>query len=287
MNQKNFFSKYFIEIMVILFVGIVIIIIINKNRTHVTYPQKPLSSLEAEKEKSESEESEREKPISPRPKRSLEIPQPKIKTKASRFEQMKTYLFQETAHHAILPSDLSSEEQEKIAKLKKSRKLSLDLLKERKTWVDEQQKNCDEYQSQLNLISPKINSFKQQKLPLEEQLAKKNAEIDRLKNESQQYKYIHNQSPSVRTERETNRNRLQAEIEKLQEETLEIIVKIKDINIRIGKLEAGQKYYQEMLTDAENSKKRLEKRYEIDKKESTNSILSDLNSFYKITSAEG
>nr|WP_193621869.1 hypothetical protein ['Parthenium hysterophorus' phyllody phytoplasma] len=273
--------------MVILFVGIVIIIIINKNRTHVTYPQKPLSSLEAEKEKSESEESEREKPISPRPKRSLEIPQPKIKTKASRFEQMKTYLFQETAHHAILPSDLSSEEQEKIAKLKKSRKLSLDLLKERKTWVDEQQKNCDEYQSQLNLISPKINSFKQQKLPLEEQLAKKNAEIDRLKNESQQYKYIHNQSPSVRTERETNRNRLQAEIEKLQEETLEIIVKIKDINIRIGKLEAGQKYYQEMLTDAENSKKRLEKRYEIDKKESTNSILSDLNSFYKITSAEG
>ncbi|MDO8057592.1 hypothetical protein, partial [Candidatus Phytoplasma gossypii] len=214
MNQKNFFKKYFIEIMVILFMGIIIIMMINKNRSHVASPQKPLSSLETEKETFESEASEIEKPIFTRPKRSSEIAQPKIKTTASRFEQIKTYLFQETDHSAVLPPDLSSAEQEKIAELKKSWKLSLDLLKQQKTWVDEAQTKCDEYQSQLNLILPKITSFEQQKLPLQEQLATKQTEIDRL-NESKKYKYIPNQSPSVRTERKTNWNRLQAEIKKL------------------------------------------------------------------------
>ncbi|MDO8059421.1 hypothetical protein OC683_02285 ['Crotalaria aegyptiaca' phytoplasma] len=267
MNNNNFFKKHFIEIMVILFIGILIIIVINKNRPHVTSPQTPLSSLEAEKEKFESEESEREKPISPRPKRSLEIPQPKIKTTASRFEQIKTYLFQETAHPAILPSDLSSEEQEKNVELKKSWRSKLNILKEQKTWVDEQQKNCDEYQSQLNALLPQIEALKPQKSSLEKEKAVKEQEINNLK--------------------QSDKRGNQDKIEKLKAERLEIIGEIGKINVQIGKLEVDQKSYQEMLNRAQNYKKRLEKGYEIDKKEFTNSILSELNSFYEITSAEG
>ncbi|MDV3148691.1 MAG: DNA double-strand break repair protein Rad50 [Pigeon pea little leaf phytoplasma] len=55
--------------------------------------------------------------------------------------------------------------------------------------------------------------------------------------------------------------RLQAEIKKLQEEILEIVVEIKDINIQIGKLENKQEYYQDMLTRTEGLKKDLEKRF--------------------------
>ncbi|MDO8059435.1 DNA double-strand break repair protein Rad50, partial ['Crotalaria aegyptiaca' phytoplasma] len=57
--------------------------------------------------------------------------------------------------------------------------------------------------------------------------------------------------------------RLEAEIEKLKAERLEIIGEIGKINVQIGKLEVDQKSYQEMLTRAQNSKKRLEKEYKI------------------------
>ncbi|OOP59999.1 hypothetical protein, partial [Candidatus Phytoplasma citri] len=184
MNQKNFFKKYFIEIMVILFMGIIIIIMINminKNRHYVASPQKPLSFSESEKETFDSEASEIDKSIFTRPKRSSETSQPKIKTTASRFEQIKTYLFQEADHPAVLPLDLSSEEQEKNAELKKSWKLSLDFLKEQKKGVDEEQKKCDEYQSQLNSLQPQIESLKPQKSSLEKEKAVKEQEINNLK----------------------------------------------------------------------------------------------------------
>ncbi|MDV3161790.1 MAG: effector, partial [Pigeon pea little leaf phytoplasma] len=169
MNQKKFLQKYFVEIMIILFVGIVIIIMINKNRHFTSKNQSTLSSSESEKETLESEEAEIEKPLSNRPKRSLETSQLKIKTTLTRLEQIKTYLFTEPINPALLPTDLSEREQEKIAELKKSWQSSLDLLKYEKNIINEKQKECDEHQSQLNSLLSQIESFKKQKTPLEEQ----------------------------------------------------------------------------------------------------------------------
>ncbi|MFW8664742.1 effector, partial [Candidatus Phytoplasma citri] len=76
-------------------------------------------------------------------------------------------------------------------------------------------------------------------------------------------------------------------IKQLQDELEEIVEQISDINSQICKLEAYQKYYQEILNDSENYKSILEERCEKDKKEYQNSILSELNSLYEIASAEG
>ncbi|MDV3157583.1 MAG: effector, partial [Candidatus Phytoplasma australasiaticum] len=146
MNKKNFWPKYFIVIMV----GIAIIIMINKNRYSTSKPQLYLFTLKSAKETLDSEASEIEKPLSPKPKRSLENSQPKMKTTVARLEPIKTYLFTESANSAYLPSDLLEREKEEIAKIKKSWQSSLDLLKDDKITINEKQKECDQYQSQLN-----------------------------------------------------------------------------------------------------------------------------------------
>ncbi|MDO8030321.1 hypothetical protein OC709_02255 ['Planchonia careya' phytoplasma] len=64
--------------MIILLLGIVIIITINKNHHSTSKIQSPLSSSDYEKETLEFEKSEIKKPLSPRPKHSLETSQPKI-----------------------------------------------------------------------------------------------------------------------------------------------------------------------------------------------------------------
>ncbi|MDO7987382.1 MAG: hypothetical protein Q8897_02410 [Sweet potato little leaf phytoplasma] len=103
-------------------------------------------------------------PNLPRPKRSVKKqPIPKIKTTAARLEQMKKYLFSEPINPTLLPTDLSELEQEEIDKLKNSWGLCLDYLNKEKSVINEYQNKCDEYQSQLNLISPQITSYEQQK----------------------------------------------------------------------------------------------------------------------------
>ncbi|MEK0310249.1 effector, partial [Sweet potato little leaf phytoplasma] len=98
------------------------------------------------------------------PKRSVKKqPIPKIKTTAARLEQMKKYLFSEPINPTLLPTDLSELEQEEIDKLKNSWGLCLDYLNKEKSVINEYQNKCDEYQSQLNLISPQITSYEQQK----------------------------------------------------------------------------------------------------------------------------
>ncbi|MDV3196790.1 MAG: hypothetical protein Q8871_02075 [Pigeon pea little leaf phytoplasma] len=182
MNKKNFLQKYFIEIMVILLLGIAIMIMIHKNHHGTSKAQSPLSSWDSEKETLESEENEIEKPFSNRPKRSVEEqPIPKIKTTAARLEQIKNYLFTEPANLSLLPTDLSEREQEEINKLKKSWGLDLGLLSKQKDVIDEYQNKCDEYQSQLNSLRPQIESLKQDKTPLEKRLEKKRPEVYRLK----------------------------------------------------------------------------------------------------------
>ncbi|MDV3196374.1 MAG: effector [Candidatus Phytoplasma stylosanthis] len=207
-------------------------------------------------------------PTSPRPKRSVEEekPIPKIKTTAARLEKIKNYLFFEPINPTLLPTDLSEKEQEEINKLKKSWQSSLDLLKEQKTWIDKEQNNCDELQTKLNLISPQIESLKQDKTPLEIQLETKEKEVNRLK-----------------IDRKANEDK----IDKLNEEILKIVGEIGKIKVQIGKLEADQKMYQNMLTRAEKMKKVTEKSYERSEKEFKNLIYSQLNELYEITSAEG
>ncbi|MDV3182402.1 MAG: effector, partial [Candidatus Phytoplasma australasiaticum] len=138
MNKKNFLQKYFVEIMVILLLGIAIIIMIHKNHHGTSQTQSPLSSWDSEKETLEPEETEIEKPFTNRPKRSLEEqPIPKIKTTAARLEQIKNYLFTEPANPSLLPTALSEREQEEINKLKKSWGLDLGYLNEEKSVINE------------------------------------------------------------------------------------------------------------------------------------------------------
>ncbi|WEX20451.1 MAG: hypothetical protein TB2022_3700 [Candidatus Phytoplasma citri] len=282
MNKKNFWPKYFAAIMV----GIAIIIIIKKNLYSTSKHQLSLFTLKSAKETLESEASEIEKPLSPKPKRSLENSQLKMKTTAVRLEPIKTYLFIESANSAFLPANLLEREKEEIAKIKKSWQSSLDLLKDPKTWIDETQNKCDEYRSQLNLISLPIESFKKQKTLFEKEKETKEKEVETKKQEQKQFKYLPNQPEEVRTSRHKY-NSLQVEIDKINKEKSEIVGKIGKIKIKIGNLENKQEKYQEMLADDENYKKELKKAYEYKKLQFKNDILKSLHSLYDITSAEG
>ncbi|MDV3166530.1 MAG: hypothetical protein Q8807_02505 ['Waltheria sp.' little leaf phytoplasma] len=82
-------------------------------------------------------------------------------------------------------------------------------------------------------------------------------------------------------------NLLQVEIRKLQDKKQVIIGEIKQVEIKIGELEADQKHYQEMLYKTKNYKKDFEEYYKITEKKHKNLIISKLNSLYEIASAEG
>ncbi|MDV3157555.1 MAG: hypothetical protein Q8760_02405, partial [Candidatus Phytoplasma australasiaticum] len=178
-------------------------------------------------------------------------------------------------------------EKEEIAKIKKSWQSSLDLLKDDKITINEKQKECDQYQSQLNLISPQITSFEKQKLVLEKKLEIKQSEVETKQKEQKQFKYfLPNLTEELRTSKQKY-NSLQVEIDKINKEKSEIVSEIGKIKVKIGKLEASKRKYQNMLTRAENYKKNLEERYEIGEKQHKNLIISELNSLYEISSAEG
>ncbi|OOP60275.1 hypothetical protein [Candidatus Phytoplasma citri] len=123
------------------------------------------------------------------------------------------------------------------------------------------------YQSQLIFLLLKITALKPPKSLLDKDKETKDQEINNLK----------------QVDKRDNKDK----IKQLQDELEEIVEQISDINSQICKLEAYQKYYQEILNDSENYKSILEERCEKDKKEYQNSILSELNSLYEIASAEG
>ncbi|MDV3173913.1 MAG: hypothetical protein Q8783_02295 [Candidatus Phytoplasma stylosanthis] len=226
---------------------------------------KPVSPPESV---SESLQPYEEKSIPPQMKRYTKTILPKIKTTTARLEQIKTYLFTEHSDHNFLPPDLSEREKEKITELKKSWKEKLENLENRKLkkYINEYQKIYDEHQSQLNSLLPQIESFKKQKIKLEEQLEIKQSEIDRLK---------------------IDKKDKEDEIKKLQDEKQVIFEEIRQVEIKIGKLEADQKYYQDMLNRVKDLKKGSEKSYERIEKEYKNLILFELDPLYEITSTEG
>ncbi|MDV3173881.1 MAG: effector [Candidatus Phytoplasma stylosanthis] len=221
------------------------------------------TSLVSESEPTTEPLSSEETPTIPRPKRSLEEEKPKIKTTNARLEKIKNYLFTENANLSYLPSDLLNREIEEINKLKKSWGLSLGYLNRKKGVIVKEQNKCDEHQSRLNLILPKITSLEQQKLKLEEQLKTKEKELDGLK-----------------IDRKTNENK----IDKLNEEILGIVGKIGKIKNEIKNLQADQEMYQNILNRAKKLKKDLEERYKITEteKKDKNLIISQLNELYEI-----
>ncbi|MDV3200012.1 MAG: hypothetical protein Q8889_02765, partial [Candidatus Phytoplasma australasiaticum] len=158
-------------------------------------------------------------------------------------------------------------EKEEIAKIKKSWQSSLDLLKDDKITINEKQKECDQYQSQLNALPAQIESLKSQLLSLERQQQQKDQEINNLKP----------------IDRRSNKDK----ISKFNNEIIEIVGEIGKIKVQIGNLENKQEKYQEMLADDENYKKELKKAYEDKKLQFKNDILKSLHSLYDITSAEG
>ncbi|WP_339332583.1 hypothetical protein, partial [Hydrangea phyllody phytoplasma] len=180
MKQPNFFQKHLVTIIIILLFGIAIIIGIHQGFNDYKNEKNSFSPL-GQTPKKDSLEPETT-PTPSRSKRSTEKPpQPKIKTTAARLEQIKTYLFTEPTDTSKLPSDLSEREQEEINKLKNSWKLSLGLLNEEKSVINQYQKTCDEHQSHLNSIQPQIENLKPQQQELQKLLDEKKQEIDRLK----------------------------------------------------------------------------------------------------------
>ncbi|MGL9687716.1 MAG: hypothetical protein ACQBVK_02925, partial [Candidatus Phytoplasma sp. TWB_XP] len=77
------------------------------------------------------------------------------------------------------------------------------------------------------------------------------------------------------------------EIDKLQEERIEIAKQIRQVNLAINNLKTNQEYYQDLLGRAEKLKKDLEQKYTKTQTEYRNEILKSLNSLYEITPTEG
>ncbi|MDV3199985.1 MAG: hypothetical protein Q8889_02570, partial [Candidatus Phytoplasma australasiaticum] len=116
----------------------------------------------------------------------------------------------------------------------------------------------------------------------------KQSEVETKQKEQKQFKYfLPNLTEELRTSKQKKYNLLQVEIDKINKEKSEIVSEIGKIKVKIGKLEASKRKYQNMLTRAENYKKNLEERYEIGEKQHKNLIISELNSLYEISSAEG
>ncbi|MDV3196358.1 MAG: hypothetical protein Q8885_02505 [Candidatus Phytoplasma stylosanthis] len=259
MNQTNFFQKNWLLIFIFIGIGIVGCYFWFQNQkeketTLLSEPESPSETLQPN-----------ETPAPARPKRSMELNQPKIKTTAARLEKIKNYLFTENSNLSYLPSDLLEQEKEEINKLKNSYKYYLELLEKDKNKINEEQKKCDEHKNQLALIKLQIDSKKSQLSSLEQQKDEKKEEINILK--------------IGRTDNNEDK------IEKLQDEIKKIIQKIVDVEIQIKDLEETQEKYQELLygvAGSENFKKMLEEQYNGNQLEYKNDILNSLNNLYDI-----
>ncbi|WP_051085518.1 hypothetical protein [Candidatus Phytoplasma australiense] len=149
----------------------------------------------------------------------------------------------------------------------------LGYLNQEKSVINEKQKECDEHQFQLNSIQPKIEVLKPQKQKLEQQQDAKEKEIKQKK----EGKNLASPDDKIR---------LRAEIEKLQDEVIEIVGEIGKIKVQIKDLEATQEKYQNMLSRAEKFRKMLEEQYKDAELQYKNDILNRLQSLYDIPSAE-
>ncbi|CAM11982.1 hypothetical protein PA0648 [Candidatus Phytoplasma australiense] len=277
MKQSNFLEKHLVTIIIIFLFGIAIIIGIKQGFNDYQNEKNSLSLLGQTPEKYSLEPE-----ITPTPSRSKrsteEQTQPKIQTTAARLDQIKTYLFIEPTDTSKLPLDLSKREQEEINKLKNSWKLRfLGYLNQERGVINEKQKECDNHQSHLNSIQPQIEALKPQQQKLEQKKEAKEVKEKEIKDKERQKELA---SPN-------DKIRLQTEIEKLEDEVIEIVGEIGKIKVQIKNLETDQKYYQDMLSGDENYKRILEERYKDAELQDKNEILKSLDSLYEIIPNEG
>ncbi|GLH60559.1 hypothetical protein PAWBP_2970 [Paulownia witches'-broom phytoplasma] len=111
-----------------------------------------------------------------------------------------------------------------------------------KTKIKEIKENLDKNTENITILKGKLIQLEKEKEAKEKEIKQKQEEQNLA-------------SPDDKT-------RLQAEIGKLQDETLEIVGKIGEIKVQIKNLQTDQEYYQDMLSSAENYKRILEERYE-------------------------
>ncbi|AGL89996.1 DNA double-strand break repair rad50 ATPase [Strawberry lethal yellows phytoplasma (CPA) str. NZSb11] len=140
-------------------------------------------------------------------------------------------------------------------------------LNNNETKIKEIKENLDKNTENITILKGKLIQLEQQEEAKEKEIKQKQEEQFNLA------------SPD-------DKIRLQAEIEKLQDEKQKIIEEISEVKLQIGKLESKQKMYQNMLSRAEMLKKDFVKSYERLEKEYRNQILNSLNSLYEITPTE-
>ncbi|GLH62017.1 hypothetical protein [Hydrangea phyllody phytoplasma] len=267
-NNNNFFQKHLITISVIAFLAIVVLIGIFQKKT-ILKKEAPKGKLPPLGQKSDQTPSLH----SSRPE--TEPSKLKFKTTQSHFDKIKAYVLSETDDKSLLPKNLSPEEESEIENAKEKFINSLKNMKQQNNpQINEYQQKCDNYNHEIKQIQDKFPSLEQQKTKLEQDLEAKEKAIKQKQEEE-------------KTASKDDKTRLQAEISKLKDERLEIVRQISDVQREIVDLEADQKMYEEMLSNANLLKESLIRDRNYLSEEFKGLTISVLQSHYDITSAEG
>ncbi|QYC31201.1 hypothetical protein HGD80_01135 [Paulownia witches'-broom phytoplasma] len=275
--NNNFFKKCLVTIAIISLLGLLLLICLYQRTNDI--------KKERELGKSPSLKHEFNQSTPSRPQRETEPPKLKFKTTQSHFNQVEAYVLSETDDKSLLPNNLSQEEKIEIDKIRKSWEQILGFIKKDQKNIDEYQQKCDNYNHEIKEIKDKFPSLKTQQTNLQKKHDDKVQEINQVKSQLQNKKsQLQTQGISIYNNPEIDK--LQAEISKLQDEEIEIIKQIRQVKIEIGKLEAAQKKYEDMLSNAIKLRDSLQRDYDKSQKDDQKQTISSLKSLYNITSTE-
>ncbi|QTX02605.1 hypothetical protein LFWB_5870 [Candidatus Phytoplasma luffae] len=260
--NNNFFQKHLVTIIITSLFGIAIIIGFYQGFNDYQNEKNYLSPLENKPQQ-----------IPSKIKRSTEeTPQPKIKTTAARFDQIKTYVFSESDDNTLLPNDLSEEEKTEIEKIKQKLINNLKFCKDcRQPWIDEYQTKINNLESQRQPLISQIEELKKQLTSLEQQL-KIVASEKKEKEKSVFQLWDETQRPAL---------------EELRTQEGNITKQISEIKSEIEGLESKYSLYSEQIRHMEDLKQDSIKSLNRDIEQDKKTAESSLNSIYTITSTEG
>ncbi|WAN63034.1 hypothetical protein RS022_00210 [Candidatus Phytoplasma rubi] len=286
MNNNNFFKKHLV-IIIIIIIGSAIIIF-YQGRNDIKKEKEELFSPEKEIENNDSSSS------SYRSKRKTE--KPKFTITEARFDKIKSYVLSENNNQTLLLNDLSEIEKIEIEKIRECRKQTLGFIKRHKNTINEKNKECNNLREQLQPLYHQIETLKKQLTPLEKE---QNSLEEKIKNKKYRraeispiYHKIYEQRNNIKVTNlkplnESENKKLEDEIGRLQDEVIKLVSQISYIKRDIGNLEADQRMYENMLSNAIKLRDSLQRQYYKSEKEYQNQINSLLNSLYEITSVEG
>ncbi|MGI3136113.1 MAG: hypothetical protein ACN23H_00810 [Candidatus Phytoplasma vitis] len=292
MNTNNFLKKH-LSIIIIVSISIIIVIFwCYKNTKNYQQNNETLSNLESKKEEIKFLDQNQKNNNLQKDKN--EIKRSKFLTTQTHFDQIKNYIFSENDDKILLLNNLSKIEQESIEKIKNSWKFKLSLLKEQQN-SDANinvNKDCDNFKKQIELLQPQKEILKKQLEPkeLEQNILKE--KIDKMKYQRAQispsWRKVYERINNIKVENhqplnKLENNRLTTEIEKLQDEEIELIGQITKIKTEIKKSESKQKMYNNMLSSAESLRNVFQNQDKNSELQYKNLILYELNSLYEIT----